>query len=315
MGRTIKRSNSVADNGPVVSNVIIALDEGKGKFPEKVESEIADIRERMKSSRQTWGFSPKGISIGDTLPKDGLEATNSISESATESNEIGSFSPPISSASTQEASEPAAPSSSNGESGGGPGGWISRRSTFDMSKLFGLIPEFPAAKSSAGANAVVSSTPDENRRKLRALAQKAKWALAQKGKWSDGTAELDEAFHEFADVSDHCGALCTALVQFEVKRRLELHERMRKNGSDETLSNVELVKALEKAPSLMEVREWRDTVAGLTARLLARNPAATASELSEAPSEEARAATAEAGDVGFSPLFLPKDVGEDVPDG
>lgn len=118
----------------------------------------------------------------------------------------------------------------------------------------------------AQETAVVSSTPDENRRKLRSLIERVKLEMKP--------FQLEEALGGFEGVAAHCRVLCGALVGFEVKRREELRAKIRGSGAPgsesegagvvgELIGQEELVKTLEKAPGLMEVREWRQTVAAL----------------------------------------------------
>lgn len=273
MGRSVKKDYGASDNYADVATAIApqGVREGKGKFPEGIESEIAEVRERMRSLRRRGSFGPEVA-----LPKRATEpppVKSRIPETARGSD--GIFRPLVENANPKEPPlrMPFKTTIETGEGRGVPSSTEGPSST-------------PLA---TPASAVVSSTPDENRRKLRALAQKVKWKLSGDGKRPSEAGDLDEAFAEFARVSGHCRALCTALVGFEVRRRTELHKKMK--GGDWTISHEELVKALEKAPSLMEVREWRETVAALTARLAER------------------AAEGKAGDAGIEAEAAESDVG------
>lgn len=260
MGRTLKRNIIVADgedaNGEVQPHE--QNDDSKGKFPEKIESEIAEVRERMKSSRKVGSFSSgggEGVGVKSWVPE-------------IVRNGAGSFWP-LGERAMKESSDPASPSSGALDASfkfPGPTYLAGSQKNNAPGPVFRTSKPAdtpPAIGHNAGA--IVSSTPDENRRKLRALVSKVKLALAQEGE-APAKMELDDSFAEFTRVSEQCRALCTALVQFEVKRRTGVHEKIKK-ADDGPIAQDELVKALEKAPSLMEVRDWRETVATLAGRL------------------------------------------------
>jgi hypothetical protein len=131
----------------------------------------------------------------------------------------------------------------------------------------------------------VSSTPDENRRKLRMLVQKVKWAT--------GEGELEEAFEAFEAAAADCRALCTTIVAFEVKKRTApaAPQGGGRGAAAPPQLGEDMIRILEKAPGLMEVREWRETVSALMARLAERVLALTSG-------------LAEAGEDNVSTIFL-----------
>lgn len=272
MGRsTLRRNTVVADGGGDVNGAVQPHeqdDETKGKFPEKIESEIAEVRERMRSSRKVGSFSMgsgEGAGVKSWVPdivRNGAGSFWPLGERAAMSNKESPDSISPGTGTLDESFRFPAPAN-----GGGAPKITAPGFTFGTANPLDSIPAPPAPGHSNSA-AIVSSTPDENRRKLRALVQKVKLALAQEGE-APTTMELDDGFAEFTRVSEQCRALCAALVLFEVKRRNELHEKMGK-AEDGPIGQEELVKALEKAPSLMEVRDWRETVAALAGRLAER---------------------------------------------
>lgn len=275
MGRTLKRNSVVADGGEDTNSAVQPheQDDGsnKGKFPEKIESEIAEVRERMRSSRKVGSFSSFGAGTGEGASAGAKSWVPDIVR-----NGAGSFWPLGERAAMKESPNPTSPGMAGLDTSfkfPGPtnGGGVQKGNA--PSSVFGTnssadSPPAPQAAGHSNGATIVSSTPDENRRKLRSLVQKVKLALAQEG-GAPGTMELDDGFAEFTRVSEPCGELCTALVLFEVKRRTELHEKMGK-AEDRPMGQEGLVKALEKAPSLMEVRDWRETVAALAGKLAER---------------------------------------------
>ncbi|PKS09452.1 hypothetical protein jhhlp_004068 [Lomentospora prolificans] len=124
-----------------------------------------------------------------------------------------------------------------------------------------------SSRRSQGGDIKVSSTLDENRRRLRALMSRLKWATKE----SDA---LGDAFAEFEGVVGDCRVLCDAIVDFEVKKR-----GGSRNSSGTVVMIVEdgqgvretrltdwVAKILERSPGLMEVRDWKETLSRLMGR-------------------------------------------------
>lgn len=115
-----------------------------------------------------------------------------------------------------------------------------------------------------GGSIIVSSTPDENRRRLRALMSRVKWATKE-------SETLAEAFNAFEGVVVDCRVLCEAVVDFEVKKRGGSRSAsgaavVAMEGGREVQFSDWVAKVLERSPGLMEVRDWRDTLGRLIAR-------------------------------------------------
>lgn len=248
MGISSRRGDGAAEtrNDAAPTAVVAGLGSDRGRFSEEVESEIAEVRGRMRSFRRVGSVSSgsgDNSTAGD-VGNGGNVGGKGVFQSFRESL--------FASRATPELANPPAPvqkssvtdSGSGSASGSGSGSGREGRES-----------------------AVVSSTPDENRRKLRALMERVKLEMRP--------LQLEEALGGFEEVAGHCRVLCGALVAFEVRRRRELQAKIR-GGSEgaegaegpagavgELIANEELVRALEKSPALMEVREWRQTVTAL----------------------------------------------------
>ncbi|SPO00065.1 uncharacterized protein DNG_02917 [Cephalotrichum gorgonifer] len=255
MGRSSKRSGSIAEGSRTNGEgrkAGAALEDSKGRFSDGVEMEIAEVRERM-SSRSARGGSVNGANAegvnaisnygnintnyGIVVPKEGIESSSTSSgQSVFQSVRQSLFAPRASPTTTTTTTATTATAPTN------------------------AAPKNSSSIISAASAIVPSSTPDENRRKLRSLVHKVKWAMG------GDNSDLGDAFAAFTDVSDNCRVLCEALVGSEVRKRTELHEKTKNDGP---ISEDELAKALEKAPSLMEVRDWRESVSALMGRVAA----------------------------------------------
>ena len=264
-----------------------------------VESEIAEVRGRMRSLRRAGsvGSGPGDNGTagdgghGEIGVNGGSAGGKGVFQSFRES--LFSRAPPELSnvpATAQRSSIAGSGSGSGNASGRGREGRESRESV------------------------VVSSTPDENRRKLKALMERVKLEMKP--------LRPEEAPGGFEGVAGHCRVLCEALVGFEVKRMKELRAKIRGSGASgegaegggdegpevagrfgEMIGQKELVKALERSPALMEVREWRQTVTALRdeiSEVMRQGVAPVAFGL-----EGSVPASADGDDVGHNQPFTP----------
>lgn len=255
MGRSKRKDDVAVRSDAAPAGAVTGLGSDRGRFSENVESEIADVRGRMRSLRR-------------------VESVSSGSGDNSAAGDSGNGGVGV-----------------NGGSVGGKGVFQSfRESLFSRAPPeLANVPATAQRRSIAGSGsasgsrmegkearerAIVSSTPDENRRKLRALMERVKLEMKP--------LQPEEALGGFEGVAAHCRVLSEALVGFEVKRMKELSAKIRGSGASgggaegggsegqvgagilgEMIWQEEIVKALERSPALMEVREWRQTVTAL----------------------------------------------------